>query len=248
MLKMRQRLGFIGKGFNPNVDPLRSFVALHVLGTDGTVVDNSGHFTLTNYKSRCGFAGPGPFGGTTTLHTLAAGSYAGYPLNAAPAFGQNEFCLECWTYQDGVADGVLFMAVYSGGTITYRPQFYIKQNAGNKNISVFSRILSNTTRDVNFTSPVNSLQNGWNHIALTVTRTATNSVYTLYINGVAVASSSNGDLSTVSWNTFNLLGAEYLGQIPYYGNSGKVCDFRITIGNPRYTENFTPPSQYSPTA
>jgi hypothetical protein len=79
--------------------------------------------------------------------------------------------------------------------------------------------------------------NLWTHVALQ----RNGNVFTLYVNGVSVHSTTNATSCSLG-STQYFIGRRWdtYGSYPYY--NGFIDDFRITRGGPaRYTGNFTPP-------
>lgn len=172
-----------------------------------------------------------PFLPTTAYSQQAVGS-SGYfdggadwlsvPVGGIPSGAGTAFTLEAWIYPRN--NGVPVIRGNGNGS-----GLEIVIGANNE------YVLANTFI-VNFLTTSNNVirLNEWHHLA--VTRT-TGNVYTIYVNGVSVGSTTyNVSLGApsphlIGYNTFN--GASLLGYI----NSFRVTSSLV------YTTNFTPPSQ-----
>lgn len=152
-----------------------------------------------------------------------------------PGAGQ-DFCIESWCYDMGGGNRrVLFGNSESGG--------------GGETLSILLR--DTNTYDVGVTiggtqyliQPATATPlNTWYHLALVRYGTT----LTLYLNGAAIGSTTvpTGAVNTPT-GRFSIGSAGlYLGYGGTYGAQwmGYLDDFRFTIGNARYTANFTAPT------
>lgn len=181
------------------------------------------------------------FGGTSALFN---GGYIFFGAigDAALAPGLQDFCIEAWCYDMGGSSRRVLVgnsgANGGGDTIT------ILLTAGNS----FS--VSVTADSVRYAiAPSTQTPLGvWYHLALVRVGTSVK----LFLNGVAIGAAVGVVGSVTGGGGRFALGSlgEYLGYGGAYGAQwmGHVDDFRYTIGAPRYTADFTAPTEPFPNA
>ena len=163
--------------------------------------------------------GSGYFNGTTDY--LNAGN------NSALDLRSGNFTMEAWIYPTSVSgtksicgewnneQGVL--AVQNGLLVFSWAQY-----------SIYSALLTSST---------SILANNWTHVA--VTRSA--NVFTLYINGINVASASS--VNATSFSQPFVIGTIFIPGTGFtHFFDGYISNLRITKGLAVYTSNFTPPT------
>jgi hypothetical protein len=179
------------------------------------------------------------FGGRSGVTTGTATDewttpYVSGPYNLA----DSDFCVEGWIFpQTSGSTGHLIgqwqTAANFGWNISYNDvsQTYVVEWSTDGNFSA-PRSITGTSSLIN--------RDEWTHLAW-VRNGATG---TMYVNGVA-------DSTTITFSTdviFNSTSDPHLagssGQGDYF--LGYMDDWRVTIGDPRYITNFTPPTQSFP--
>jgi len=152
-----------------------------------------------------------------------------------PALNFNaDFCVEMWFYRSAAftTQTVLFNAnAAPGGQITVFSQ-------GDGKFRVFLSNQDGSLYTIADSAGAPSL-NVYHHLALVLNGTTLK----LYLDGTAIITSTIAYTPLTATNgRFNLGGATNDVQI-FLGN---IDDFRLTIGVPRYTANFTPPAAAFP--
>jgi hypothetical protein len=98
-------------------------------------------------------------------------------------------------------------------------------------------LLFNNTTATTFTNPSTIAPNSWFHMAFTRNGTTVK----MYVNGVASATTSTSNLSSVSTATLTYIGRNNLAGYTFDWN-GYISDLRLVNGTAVYTTNFTPPT------
>ena len=203
-------------------DPYFSYVKalLHMDGSNGgtTFTDQKGH-TFT------------PTTATTSTTQAKFGTASCYnnsgKLDASSSdfvLGAGDFCVECWAYSASPNNGGFFntndglLGIACGVNVT----------------TLYLSMYANGTF-YNSTTPFGA--GAWHHIAYV----RSSGVATLYYDGNSVV--SNADSRTLEQSTLRL---GYFYAYPTYSWNGYIDDFRLTVGVPRYTANFTPPTAAFP--
>lgn len=215
--------------FTPSTTPLTAVSGTSLLTCQSNrFIDNSSNnFTITR-NGDVRVTKESPFLPTAAYSTSVIGG-SGYfdgsgdylTVGGGMPSGQGtEFTLEFWAYAVGVKEHV-FTQGASGGTL----DFYVNSSGAVK--------LDNTGVAAIASSANNAFPyNTWVHVALTRT---TGNLYTIYINGVSVATGTNSTSMTANTT---------IGQHRFNGSSyffGYMSNWRVT--NTRvYTANFTPPT------
>ena len=188
-----------------------------------------------------------PFSPTASYTTAAYGG-SGYfngssdwlsvPDNAAFALGSGDFTAECWIYPTSFANEAQIMGQWSGdvgGTtlnwallLSAGSTGYVRLITSSNGSSVLFDLSTSTT---SFTLTLNS----WQHIAAVRSGTA----FTIYINGVSRASTTNASGLFDATNSFTI-GAESNTQTQYF--TGYISNARLVKGTAVYTTAFTPPT------
>jgi hypothetical protein len=172
----------------------------------------------------------------------------GYVTFASPDFNLGgtatplDFCLEAWVYLDrGVAETGGFCGLFDSlpiGGYGGRPNALVLYIGGDNHVNLFSggafRIIS----------PDPIPQRVWTHIALTREASAIGDSHQpahirLFINGLFKGETANGYNLPSSTDFLNIgVVSDVAASNPF---QGFLDDIRVTIGQARYTENFTPP-------
>lgn len=179
-------------------------------------------FTVPSGISNYGSVGFLLTGGTNDYVT-----YTGQQITTS-----NDFCWELWYNATAPRSGQnrLFGA---GATGANDPVIFISSDGTNlTSISIYFR----NSLVFSYTFPSGRLQytQVWNHLA--IVRNAGS--ITVYLNGTAVGSpvSNTTDFASTAWRVGSQVTSNTLGW------SGYISNFRVVVGSPIYTSNFTPPS------
>jgi hypothetical protein len=190
--------------------------------TDSSGKGNNGVASLTE-----------PFSGAGSVSFDGTGDYltVGGPLqttNAGLDLGTNDFCIEYWVYQE--------VSSYASECFL----FDLRETSNNTSTTAFIVNASNQLRwywgNADRITVNNFIeQNQWTHHAFV----RNGDVFTVYKNGTSAGSATivGQNLGTVP--TPCVIGASRSGGSPV---QAKYSNFRITIENPVYTGNFTPPA------
>jgi hypothetical protein len=190
--------------------------------------------------------------GSMNFGLTASGESIQFPVNSI-TLGSGSFTIEGWVNFPnvyGVPDQynkiqmVLFALYSTTGTSTMYAQMAGGPDAsGNPHyiaLTIAGASLSNI--DLIKTGPLGSsgtfFANTWNHFALVRNSTNVN----FYLNGYSVNSgTSSGNLNDLS-NNFTI-GNYSSNNAPGFAFQGLMTNFRVVVGTPVYTSNFTPPTQ-----
>lgn len=207
---------------------------LHMDGADAstTFTDQNGHAFTANGNARISTA-QSKYGGASGLFD-GTGDWIETPDSADFTLGSGDFVCEYWmrtssanTYIYGQSDSSI-----TGSSIS----IYGYITAGGKVRS--GCYVGGTAKSVDSTTTVTT--GAWFFISQVVS----GGTMKLYVNGVSEGTPiALGGAVNDSANKFSIgrLG-EYAGT-PFNGN---IDDFRLTVGVPRYTGNFTPPTAAFP--
>lgn len=226
---------------DPNFN--QTVLLLHGDGTNGgqnnTFIDGSANnFTITrNGNTTQGSVTP--YGNLWSNSFDGTGDY----LSVSPTTGLsgNLFTIECFVYltkipepSSGfrVASILTTTSTASGSGGNFGFQFGIDSSASNY---TGLRIYANNGT-LNYTATTTIPLNTWLHIAITRN---TGGVFTLYLNGTSVGTTTN----TTTW-TDNLpwgIGRNNQGGFEFY-LPGYISNLRVVNGSVVYTGNFTPPT------
>ena len=149
-------------------------------------------------------------------------------------FSSGNFTAECWAYPTGSPNQPILVGQWDGvGGGTGLSWVMILSN----NSSRYLRgLISSTGSGVDFdlVSSTSLGLNQWNHCAFV----RNGSTFTLYLNGVSVASTTNSNALFNATNSLTV-GASSNGSQPL---NGYLQDLRVYKGVAKYTTNFKPPS------
>jgi Concanavalin A-like lectin/glucanases superfamily len=214
-------------------------VLVHFDGDDGAVVisdvnvGGSAHTWTVNGDAQIDTS-TYKFGGSSMLFD-GTGDYVTTPDSADFTLGSGDFTVDFW-FKCNAASGVqaiLAGQMDSSATVS-TISFYIERSTGD----VINAIISDGASGVAVTGTTQftpSLNTGWHHVALM----RSGNVLKLFIDGVqeggnvaftgSVADSSNalsvgrgGEVTSATWN-------------------GWIDEFRLTVGEAKWTANFAPP-------
>lgn len=179
----------------------------------------NGNSCLTSFKPYNNF--------TNSVFVSGYSNYLSIPNSTKLDFTYKDFTIECWFNSvSSQADGTIFS----------------RWGDGSNNFALFTRIASNNAlllyinSSLVITGPTISY-NTWYHVAVV----RTNSIITLYLNGILVGNPYYIGSSIINNGNTNI----YLGRRGDVnsGMIGYINDFRITNGSAIYKSKFTPPIQ-----
>jgi hypothetical protein len=218
--------------FTPPASPLSSSgAALHIKGTDASIIDKSQGTNLVLPSSGVsGSTSQVKFASTKSIY-FTGGSAAGVDLGTNLFLDalNTEYTLEMWYYPTQTGTDSFLMTSYISSS-TGRWMLY--QQGTDNRIRFFGNL--NGTREV-FTTAVSA--NNWYHVAVV---RKSNGYISIFLNGTEteLAVDLNGYATVLdrpvllgSGDTFSTSGCQ-----------GYIQDVRITKGLARYTSNFTPPT------
>jgi YD repeat-containing protein len=221
---------------------------LHGDGTNGstTFVDSSSPAkTVTpSYGTPIVSQIKSKFGGAS-LYFSGASSVA-VDGAAGNTFWSSDWTAEFWAATDIPDQGVgaVFGNRDSGGSGTGGGQLYLSYSAGLLTGITFEAAESGNfvgygvgTGTPGFTAA--RVSQGFDHIAVT----KQGLIYTFFLNGVRLGSISRSIAITNSPSSLIWVGAANKNEFYPYYFKGYLDDFRITLGAPRYINNFTSPTQ-----
>ena len=176
---------------------------------------------------------PSPYEGSGIFN----GAYLDVTETAGLSFGSGDFTIEAWIYPTGPGSNRRFFSqTYYTSSIT---QQCLRQTSGNKLHYFYNQDGSGL---INITGATNLNANAWNHCAIV----RLGSAFTLYQNGVSVATGSYGgslpDMTTAGL----VLGISNAGGTENW--AGNVSNYRIVKGVAVYTGAYTlPTASFTPT-
>jgi hypothetical protein len=212
--------------FTPPTAPLSSSgAALHIKGTEASIIDKSQGANLKLVGNTTGSTAQAKFASSKSMYFDAVGDYISIPVDEAYGFGTGDWTIETWLYCTKTGG---FNAIFDTrvGTGTQTGNFGIGMyNTGR--VQLFSGGI--------FYYPTDTLSfNTWQHFAVVKNSGTT----TMYFNGTA-ASSTYSDSRDYGSSQPVQIGKDDTTS-NYFG--GYMQDFRISKGLARYTSNFTPPT------
>ena len=159
------------------------------------------------------------------------GAYFDVTETAGLSFGSGDFTIEAWIYPTGAGSNRRFFSqTYYTSSIT---QQCLRQTSGNKLQYFFNQDGSGL---INITGSTNLNFNAWNHCAIV----RSGSTFTLYQNGVSVASGSYGGSLPNMITAGLVLGISNAGVTENW--DGNISNYRIVKGVAVYTGAYTVPT------
>jgi hypothetical protein len=198
--------------------------ALHIKGTDASIIDKSQSSNLKMFGNSTGSTTQVKFAGSKSMYFDGTGDYISIP--ADDSIFSKDYTVEFWMYP--TQDTNLLMPFSKG----YGLQFY--HQSGNIAAAMSSSNNGTYFYNGNFGSITT---NAWSHISLV--RDSSASTYKFYINGTledTLSSATNIDAGSSNWIIAAFLTSGN------YAFEGYIQDVRVTDGLARYTANFTPPT------
>jgi hypothetical protein len=149
----------------------------------------------------------------------------------ATAIGTSDFCLEAWVYISSRPAACCLVNV--GDSITSAGIAFYSTAAGR--VGVFS------ATQINVVGTTETIPTGaWCHVALT----KASGTVRMFVDGVLDGTGSHGGTLTADI----YLGQTFYNSLYFDDLNGYVGACRITVGQARYTANFTPPTAAFPTS
>jgi len=150
-------------------------------------------------------------------------------------YGSGDFTAECWVYPTASPNQPMLVGQWSGSTGSTTLS-WVMMLSNDSNRYLRGLMSSNTSAvDFDLVSSASLELNQWSHCAFV----KTDSTFTLYLNGVNVASTTDSDTLSNATNALTI-GATSSGAQPFQGYLSNV---RVCKGHAVYTSNFTPPTR-----
>ena len=185
--------------------------------------------------------------GATSMRIQAGTQNVSTPDNSDWILGSNDFAIDCWVNFNAFQDGNTLAAQFNGGGISSGKAFLFSYNNIDNSLQVTYSTdgTSNTVVIAGVSSFFPSL-NQWYHVA--VARDGAN--LRMFVDGTQTGTTFNIG-SDVIFNAATPLriGTIMVASVIHTPNTlnGYIDEFRLSVGTPRYTGNFTPPSApYTP--
>lgn len=224
---------FMFGGFPQGVPGNDAFtkILLHMDGSNGgttfTDVNAGGSSHTWTPSSATTSTSAAKFGPSAMLGSTG---YISTPAHSDFNIGTNDACVDFWLNNNGLSSayglcGQVDSVGTAGGTA-----FIMSKSGGIISVTIENATISATTT-MNSTTNLNGTSN-WNHIAWTKSGTT----FRLFVNGVQEASTTFASVNSGS-TPFTIGRTGDAGS----GFSALIDEFRLSVGTPRWTSNFTPP-------
>lgn len=224
LIKIDSNTWILSGNLSPYQDTFFNKTKLLLRMTDSNFYDSSlspksvssSNVTITNSNTK--------FGDNSAQ--FASGAYLSLPSSSDFNFGTNDFTIECW------------VRLNSQGGNGYNHYFSInnQDTFAFKSYSGYYYLFANSNTIVSTT--ITPILNTWHHLALV---RYGQRMY-IFVNGelkgeaIVSPSATFGTTGAARIGTASGLNGEYL--------DGLMNDFRVTVGQARYTMDFTPPSEH----
>jgi hypothetical protein len=229
--------------FTPPTEPVSSSAAaVHVIGTDASIIDNSQSTNLKLVGNTTGSTTQVKFADTKSMYFDGTGDKVSwYP---SLPFDDDDFTIEFWWWPEDTGKQAIFFG--TAGTDHSIAISYSMPSTG-QTMNLWASSNGTSWNLINADAGGNGIgsetvtQNAWNHIAVTRQGTA----FKLFTNGVLdISVTASGAIADYGGGTY----PAQIGQWWQAGTNitdlhGYIQDFRITNGLARYTANFTPPTE-----
>lgn len=235
----------IVSGFPGNrapAEPSTTMMLLHFDGSNNstTITDSSEYGrTMVRYHSAGGTStavlktANKKFGTASWYHDAVSYGYV-YPsgTNSDLTIGTQDFTIDCWALKASASTSSVVLWGYNNGSFaTGRLSAYLTCPSSSTGKVV---IYNGSTAILTQSDTVSNPHLNWVHVA--VTRSGTS--LRLFVNGVQKASATN------STNWLGGTNRPYIGNAGVDGpNAGYIDEFRLVIGEAKWTANFTPPTE-----
>jgi hypothetical protein len=229
--------------FTPPTEPVSSSAAaVHVIGTDASIIDNSQSTNLKLVGNTTGSTTQVKFADTKSMYFDGTGDKVSwYP---SLPFDDDDFTIEFWWWPEDTGKQAIFFG--TAGTDHSIAISYSMPSTG-QTMNLWASSNGTSWNLINADAGGNGIgsetvtQNAWNHIAVTRQGTA----FKLFTNGVLdISVTASGAIADYGGGTY----PAQIGQWWQAGTNitdlhGYIQDFRITNGLARYTANFTPTTE-----
>ena len=215
--------------FTPPTAPVSSSTAaVHVVGTDASIIDKSQSNNLKLFGNTTGSTTQVKFADTKSMYFDGSGDYIKTPAGTDYDL-PTDFTIEAWIYPTALSSNRLIVDTYSASQAgSY--QLYWRSTGGS--LAFYTQADGVVLQD---SSGSNIQVNTWHHVAVT----RSGSTLRMFVDGTQVNSTTlTRDLThgiPVAIGYQQATGTNYF--------AGYIQDVRITKGLARYTANFTPPTE-----
>ena len=221
---------------------------IHSDTTNGstTVIDSAagaGPHTLTAINGAQHSTDRAKFGATSLRMQSGDTEYIASPDSADWSFGSGDFAIDCWVNFNTLVSGNIIASHFHGGSGQNETWFFSQDDTTDE--LTFNYTTDGQTNIVVGRSWTPSL-NTWYHVA--VARDGAN--LRIFADGIQLGTTYNiGSAVLFNSNSDFRLGAIEINSSIWTNDilDGYIDEFRLSVGTPRYTGNFTPPSApYTP--
>ncbi len=225
-----QSVNAVGETADPNVS-----ILLHFDGPNNSTAFTDSSLspkTITRFGDAKISTLQSKFGGSS-LYLDGVGDTINLSNDSSLSFGSGPFCIEFWVHPTSTTASKLYSHGENGGSywpineIYYNTNGTISWSINYTNANVFQTLTSSSSIAVN----------NWTHLAFT----RTSNTFRIFINGVQAASLTWA-ITILNSPTPAYIGSYLSSSSPISFFQGYIDEFRITKGNPVYSENFTPQS------
>jgi len=234
----------VSPGYTPGNDSFTKML-IHSDTTNGstTFTDSStggggSPHTLTGYNGAQHSTDRQKFGATSIRCQSGDTEYVESPDSADWSLGTSDFAIDCWVNFNTMVNGNIMVSQFHGGSGINESWFFSYNHPTTE--LVFNYTLdgqNNLSMDRTWTPIVNT----WYHVA--VTRDGAN--LRMFVDGTQVGTTYNISTNSI----YNSNAAFRLGAIRINGSiwttdilDGYLDEVRFSVGTPRWTSNFTPPT------
>jgi hypothetical protein len=166
--------------------------------------------------------------GSGSLDCVASTDANTAATGAGANLGTGDFCVECWFFDSNAGTKNQFL-------------WLLQSTSTSQTLRVYGSASATLTADASGGGPsapeVGYSLGAWQHCA--VTRSGSN--WTFWMNGAVGKTWTNGTFNGGVASTNWWIGS---GSSPGTGRQCRIDEFRVTVGNPRYTAPFTPSYPY----
>lgn len=229
--------------FTPPTTPLTAVANTQILTCQSNrFIDNSTNAAVLTATGTPQISPNIPFTANSSYSTYGSayfdgtGDYLSRASSAPTQMGSSNFTTELWVYQTSIATNQCFY-VQQDASISNNTSLSYGIYCSTAGTITIVLAASSSRYDFSSTAGIISKINQWYHIALT----RNGNVFTLYVNGVSVGTTTAA--ITLNTNALDYIGLyANAGASDYQYTNGYISDFRIVKGTAVYTTAFTPPT------
>ena len=210
----------------PTTPQSSSGTAVHIKGTDASIIDKSQNANLQLVGNTTGSTTEVKFANTKSMYFDGTGDRV---LTTSVSDLGDDFTIEAWIYSTATGNAGIVGSVDNYGSFSGSGYWNFMRNAGNKLILYLD---SGTYIQSTSTIPLNQ----WVHVACT---RSSGTIY-YYIDGTQDSTTVSNSLSLT--NPSGLIIGSSPNNNYIYNWNGYIQDLRVSAGTARYTSNFTVPS------